>query len=82
MKGKCSAGRTPPKGENRSVWYWCDNVQLKATSPEDPFILAALYRALFGNEDEANALRKAIAAEAKRCEKDYISRNKKQEKGK
>lgn len=77
MKGKASVGQRPTKGDCRSVYNWCGKLDLKATNDSDPFVLAAIYRALFGNPDEANGLRRALLVEAKRCDMDHFKRVKK-----
>ena len=44
---------------------------MKATEVGDEFLLAAINRAFFGSDNSAKGLRKALIAEAKRCEKDH-----------
>ena len=60
MKASCSIGGRPQKGDTRTMWNWVGKLSMEATSDGDQFVLAAIYRAMFGNEDDAKALRKAI----------------------
>lgn len=74
MDGKASIGGRRVKGDVRSLHNWCGSLNLKASRISDPFYLAAIYRALFGNENEASALREALIDEAQRCEADHMER--------
>ena len=74
MDGKASVGGSCKKGDVRAVYNWCGKLELKASRISDPFLLAAVYRALFGNANEANALREALIDEAQRCEADHMER--------
>lgn len=69
MKGNTSVGGRPRAG------FDCRNYvgRLSLTGQDDfeAFLLAAVARALFGSPDEAKPLRRALIAEAKRCEKDH-----------
>lgn len=64
----------PVKNDNRTTWNWVGKLEIKATVDGDQFFLAAINRALFGNADEAKALRRSLVAEAKRCQKDHFER--------
>lgn len=77
MDGKASVGGRYKKGDVRSVHNYCGVLNLKASRVSDPFYLAAIYRAFFGNENEASALREALIDEAQRCEADHMERAKK-----
>ena len=70
MKANVSVGAKPTKNDRRDVRNWVGRLDLRATVEGDEFILAAMYRALFGAEDQAKQLRKALIAEAKRCFRD------------
>ena len=72
MKANCSVGGRPSKKDCKHLRNWCGKLDMKATFEGDQFILAAIYRALFGNDDECNRLRNAITAEAKRCQRDHL----------
>ena len=67
MKAKVSVGRRSSENDVRDVRNWVGHLVLDAESEGDPFILAAIYRALFGVDNQAHTLRKALTAEAKRC---------------
>lgn len=71
MNGDISVGGRPLKNDRRSTDVWVGRMTLKATEDHDPFILAAIGRALFGGEKSAKALKRSIIAEAKRCQRDY-----------
>ena len=57
MKASVSVGGRPTKGDTRTTWNWVGKLHLDATVDGDQFLLAAINRAMFGNEDEAKALR-------------------------
>lgn len=65
MKGDFRVGGKPTKGDPRDARNWCGKASLVATNDGDQFLLAAIYRALFGNESECRALRRSLVAEAK-----------------
>jgi hypothetical protein len=71
MKGSVSIGGRPQKGDSRSLHNWVGKFHITATQAADPFILAALNRALFGSKTEAVELRKAVIKEALKCQKDH-----------
>ena len=77
MKASVSVGGRPTKGDTRTTWNWVGKLHLIATVDGDQFLLAAINRAMFGNDDEAKALRKALIAEGKRCQQDHNKRAKK-----
>ena len=62
---KCKAGLKgrPTKNDKRSMRYQCDKVYLDASAPEDTYILAAIYRAIFV---EDNSLTRSIVRAAKK----------------
>ena len=74
MKAKCSVGGRCRKNDARSVFNWCGKLDLVATLEGDPFLLAAVYRALFGDESDAKALKRSLLAEARRCAADHQAR--------
>jgi len=74
MKASVSVGGRPKKGDCRTTWNWVGKLDMKATVDGDQFLLAAINRAMFGNEDEAKALRKALIAEGDRCQRDHEKR--------
>ena len=78
MKASVSVGGRPKKNDVRTVWNWVGDLKLKGTVDGDQFILAAINRALFGNEHDAKALRKSLIAEAKRCQQEHNQRVKEQ----
>ena len=72
MKANASVGGRPSKKDRKHLRNWCGKLDMKATFEGDQFILAAIYRVLFGNDDECKRLRDALAAEAKRCQRDHV----------
>ena len=74
MRSKISVGGRPKKNDDRHLRNYVGKFDLSADDDFDAFILAALYRAIFGGEDSAKALKRSMIAEAKRCEKDHNSR--------
>ena len=71
MKASVSVGGRPKKGDARSTHNWVGDLKLKATDDGDQFFLAAINRAFFGGANLAKGLKRALLAEAKRCEKDH-----------
>jgi hypothetical protein len=67
MKGTAKVGGRPAKNDPRRLGNYVGILELRAVQPLDPFILAAIYRALFGGKDVAVDLRRSIAAEANQC---------------
>jgi len=67
MKASVLVGRA---GKGCDTRNYVGNLKMSATIPErDPFILAAIARALFS--DEAELLKQAILSEARRCSDDH-----------
>lgn len=65
---KCSAGLKgrPSSKDLRSMTYQCDKLHIDATNPGDAYILAAVYRALFR---EDNATTRSIVRLAKKLQR-------------
>ena len=59
----------PKKGDTRSTGYYLDDLQLRATKDHDPYVLAAINRAIQGHDDE---LWQAIAKAAGKCVEKHI----------
>lgn len=72
MKANASVGCKPTKHDHKEVRNWTGKLSLTATEQGDQFVLAAIYRAFFGNDDECKRLRDALAVEAKLCYRDHM----------
>jgi hypothetical protein len=58
----------PKKGDTRSTGYYLDDLQLRATREHEPYMLAAINRAIQGDDEE---LWQAIAKAAGKCVKKH-----------
>lgn len=67
MKGNAKVGGRPVRNDPRSLNNYVGLLDLRATHPIDPFILAAIYRVVFGGEAVAVELRKSLIKEANAC---------------
>jgi hypothetical protein len=76
MKAKISTGKRYSKKFSASLFNYVGVFDVRAVEEYDFFVLAALYRALFGKENEACELRDAIKDEADRCKADHEMWNK------
>lgn len=63
MKLTAAIGGRPVKGDTRDLSFWVGELKLKADGDFDPYVLAAVWNALHGRNDE---LYKAIEESAKK----------------
>ena len=76
MKAEVKVGGRRVNKDPRNLHNWVGKLEVKATREGDQFILAAVYRALFGGNDKAVELREAIANEAEKCRDAHREREK------
>lgn len=81
MKLIAAIGGRPVKGDSRDLSFWVGDLKLKADGDFDPYVLAAVWNALHGRNDE---LYKAIEESAKKLlfiHADRVNATKKQKGG-
>ena len=70
MKASAKLKGRPTKNDIRTLRYQCDKLVMNASVDGDSYILAAIYRAIFV---EDNALTRSIVRHAKRLTREEVS---------